>query len=112
RQLDTSEEGRGRLPRGSLGRVEPHESLHGQWDAASRHLRGEPTERGVAPIHAAAQHHEILGNGPVADLADAALEAERGNVVLATAVRAAADLDVESWRRRHEVRPLAEMIAE
>src|SRR5262245_11132577 len=54
RQLDPAEECEGRLFRNSLGRVERHESLHGERDAASGHLRGQAPERGPSSVHAAA----------------------------------------------------------
>ena len=61
---------------------------------------------------AAADHHEVLRHGARSDLAQAALEADRRDVMLAAAVRAAADLDVAAAAAATRSGPLAQVIAE
>ena len=61
---------------------------------------------------AAADHDEVVRRGAAADLAQAALEADAGDVMLAASVRAAADLDVEAGDRLDEVGPLVEAVGE
>ena len=56
--------------------------------------------RAVAVV-AAADHHEILRHRLRSDPADAALEPERRDVMLAAAVRAAADFDARAVGRGH-----------
>ena len=74
------------------------------------------SEGGGAVRDAAADHHEVVRRRPAANLAQAALEADAGDVVLAAAVRAPADLDVEARHRRDEigarVKPIPEQTAE
>ena len=55
---------------------------------------------------------KVLRQRLVADLANAALEADRGNVMLAAAIRAAADLDVAVVDERHELRMTVEVLGQ
>jgi hypothetical protein len=59
-----------------------------------------------------AHHDEILRDGTSADPADAALEADRRDVMLAAPIRAAADLDPRPIGRRDQVGASAEMVFE
>ena len=88
------------------------QALDGLGHAASRHLGRETGEVRALCAHASAQHHEVLGDGTTADLADAALETDPGHVVLAATVRAAADLHVETGSGGDPIRPGREVLRE
>ena len=109
--LHAPEEGLGRLAREPLALVEAHEPLERFAAAARRHLGRETREVGLTVRDAAADHHEVLRDGAAAELAHAALEADARDVVLAAAVRAAADLDVEVGRLLGELGPRRDVLA-
>ncbi len=83
-------------------RVEIDQAIDDIGDPARRHLGREAAELRALIVDAAADHHEILRHHAIAQLADAALEADARDVMLAAAVRAAAHLDLQVRRlRRH-----------
>ncbi len=63
-------------------------------------------------MRAAADHHKILGHGARSQLPHAALETDGGDVVLAAAVGAPADLDARPVGSGDQIRPRAQMILE
>src|SRR4029079_1285620 len=89
---DEALDGFGRRPRGNLG--------------------GDTAETGAVGVHAAADHDEVLRHGALAEAADAALEADRGNGMLAAPVRAAADLDVARTGGIGDLGARAQVLAE
>src|ERR671912_667201 len=82
RELDAAEECGGRLPVGVLAGVERQQPLQRLGPTPGRDLRGEPGEPCTIAARITPDHHEVLGNGASGDLADAALEANAGHVVL------------------------------
>src|SRR6185369_12663498 len=72
-------------------------------DAACGYLGGQPREHRAAVVGSTADHHEVLRHGPGAETPDAALESERGDVMLSAAIRAAADLDACPVGGRNQV---------
>src|SRR5207247_612421 len=80
--------------------------------AAGRDLRRDAAERRAVVVDAAADHDEVLRHGAIAELADAALKADRGDVMLAAADGATADIAVAGPGRGCDVRMLAQVLAE
>ena len=111
-ELDAAEEGGRRLAGLVLARVELDQPLDGLRDAARRNLRRDAAERGAVLERPAADHHEVLRHGARAEPPHAALEPDRRDVMLAAAVRAAADLDARAVGRGDEIGTRAQVIFE
>src|SRR5688572_30920805 len=92
-QFDPLEERRRRLAVGPFALIEADQPLEGFGDAAGRYLGGGARETGAVLRRAAADHDEVLGHRAATHAFYAPLESDRRDVVLAAAVRAAADLD-------------------
>ena len=112
-ELDAAEErrsrtrpARARARRGRSGRSTACGIRRAGIFAASRR------ERRAAIVRAAADHHEILRHGARAEPPHAALESDRRDVMLAAAVRAAADLDARAVGGRDQIRTRAQVILE
>src|SRR5215831_3241418 len=96
REVDAPEKCARRLVCALLGSVERDEAVHDVRDASRGHLRSDPAETRLGPVDTAPEHHEVLRHDAISELADAALEPEPGDVMLAAAVGTAADFDVEA----------------
>ena len=81
---------------------------------AARRESWRPGGRTMAPpcSRAAADHDEVLRHGAPADPANAALESDRRDVMLAAAVRASADLDARPIGRRDQIGTRAQVVFE
>src|SRR5439155_8672153 len=62
-EFHAAEKLRRRFVRAALARVERDQTLNRFRNPARRDLRGEPAERRAALVRAAADHHEVLGDG-------------------------------------------------
>ena len=90
--------------------VQRQQAIDDVVDPVHRHFRHDLTEvREPLVRAAAADEHEILGHLTRPELAYAALEADGGDVMLATPVGAAADLDVPGGDEIDELGVGAEM---
>ena len=92
--------------------VERQQPIDGIGQPVHRHLRHHLAELRALVCTPAADQHEVLRQGLTGDLAHAPLEAERGDVVLAAAVRAAADLDIARRDSVNEFRVGAQVLGE
>ncbi len=109
RHFHALEEGHRALALVVRARVEVDQPIDDIGDPARRHLGREAAELRALIVDAAADHHEILRHDAIAELADAALEAEARDVMLAAAVRAAAHLDLQIRRLRRHLRMRAKV---
>ena len=101
-----------RLVLAPLGGVETREPIERDVGATRGNLRHEPAEGRALGRDAAANHDEVLRHRAAVHLAEAALETDRGDVVLAAAVRTAAHLDVERRRQINQGRIRAHVVGE
>src|SRR5687767_8100648 len=83
RRFHAAEEGERAVGLTALAAIQLHETFEGIERPARRHGRDMPPERGDSVLHAPADHHEVVRRGLAADLAQAALEADARDVMLA-----------------------------
>ena len=101
-----------RVARRTGGVVEVEQALERRGGAARGDLADQAAEVGAVGGDATADVDEVLRRGFAGELAHAALKADAGDVVLAAAVRAAGDLDVEAVRRGDEIGAAIEQVGE
>src|SRR5689334_16041249 len=110
KNIHALEERGGRLAFFLFALVKRDQPLERFRNASRRNLRSRPRKARAAFGGRPTHHDEVLRYGLSAYAAHAALEADRGDVMLTTPVRAAADLDVRAVGRGNEIRPPAQML--
>src|SRR5205823_4001648 len=96
----------------AFGDVEVEQALEGGGGAAGGDLADQAAEVGAVGADAAADVDQVLRRGAPGELAHAALEADAGDVVLAAAVGAARDLDVDAARGGDQLGSAIEQLGE
>src|SRR5438874_4485204 len=93
--VDAREERNRGFARLAFALVQTHQTIDRFRYSSRRDLCRETAERGLFSSRVAADHDEVLRQHAIAELADAALQAYPGDVMLSAAIGAAADLDAQ-----------------
>ena len=112
RRREPAEECSERLCRLAALLIQSQQPIDRGRQPAHGHLGHDPAELRTLLGAATTDEHEVLRQRLVSDLANAALESNRGNVMLAAPIRAAADLDVAVVHERHEFRMSVQVFSE